>query len=274
MTGGKDSSGVAVFMSVDLAGSTAFKSQAQGDGESPQWLEAFEAFFREVPLIMMGQIAAAFAMEDEVPHTGVWKVIGDEIVFMAYPRSPQEARLLLVAFYKTVVKYDKKIFDRWPLRIKGCCWAAQISGRNRAIEIPEMLGSDGEETYVDYLGPDVDTGFRLASCGGRGQVIVSSNLVHMMSEMQDSHGIQFHYIGRKVLKGVYNGRPYPLFLMSMSALMPVTWEWEAEDDPGLVQLAKHQPMQPAEIRKLLDQIQNYLNRMCHAGIEKLEFPQA
>ena len=80
-------------MSADLAGSTAFKSQAQGDAESPEWLEAFEVFFREVPLIMMGQIAAAFAMEDEAPRAGVWKVIGDEIIFMAHPKSPREAQL-------------------------------------------------------------------------------------------------------------------------------------------------------------------------------------
>lgn len=271
MTSNNNHAGVAMFMSVDLAGSTAFKSQALGEADSPEWLEAFEAFFREVPLIMMGQIAAAFAMEDEVPHTGVWKVIGDEIVFMAYPRSEKEAQLLLVAFYKTVINYDKKIFERWPLRIKGCCWAAQISRRNRAIEIPEMFGTEVGEAYVDYLGPDVDTGFRLAACGGRGQVIVSSNLVHLVSEMDSGLGIHFHFIGRKVLKGVYNGRPYPLFLMTISSLLPVTWEWEAEEDPGLEALSSNQPMHPDEISEMLSKIQNYLNRMCHAGIEKLDF---
>ena len=62
MTYQEDHSGVALFMSLDIAGSTAFKAQAHGEGESPEWLEAFETFFREVPLIMMGQIAAAFAM--------------------------------------------------------------------------------------------------------------------------------------------------------------------------------------------------------------------
>jgi hypothetical protein len=264
-------SGVALFMSLDIAGSTAFKAQAQGSGDSPEWLEAFETFFREVPLIMMGQIAAAFAMEDEVPDTGVWKVIGDEIVLMAHPRTPREAELLLVAFYRTAINYDKKIFERWPLRIKGCCWAAQVSNRNRAIEIPEMFGGDAEQVYMDYLGPDVDTGFRLAACSGRGQVIVSSNLVHLVSELNSDSGAQFHYVGRKVLKGVYSGRPYPLFLMTMADLMPVTWEWEAEGFPGLEELAHGNPMPPEKICEMLDRIQNYLNRMCHSGIEKLTF---
>jgi hypothetical protein len=258
-------------MSLDIAGSTAFKAQASGEGDSPEWLEAFETFFREAPLIMMGQIASVFADEDEVPYTGVWKVIGDEIVLLAHPKTTREAELLLVAFYRTIIHYDKMLFERWPLRIKGCCWAAQISRRNRAVEIPEMLGGESEEVYVDYLGPDVDTGFRLAAWGGRGQVIVSSNLVELVCEKDRGSGIQFHYVGRKVLKGVYGGRPYPLFLMSMPDLMPITWEWEAEEDSGLAELRRDQPMEPQDICKLLSKIQTYLNRMCQAGIEKLEF---
>jgi hypothetical protein len=264
-------SNVVIFMSIDLAGSTAYKAQAQGSGDAPTWLEAFDAFFREVPLIMMGQIAAAFAMEDEVPLSGVWKVIGDEIVFMGHPKTPREAQLLTIAFYRTVISYDRKIFERWPLRIKGCCWAAQLSGRNRAIEIPEMFGASSDQVYVDYLGPDVDTGFRVASCGGRGQVIVSSNLVHVLAGLDNTEGVRFHYAGRKVLKGVYDGRPYPLFLMTMEDAMPETWEWEAEEDQGLRILQKNEAMDPHDILQMLDRIQNYMNRMCHTGIEKLDF---
>ena len=262
---------VAIFMSADLAGSTAFKAQAQGGGDHPEWLEAFEAFFREVPLIMMGQIAGAFIEEDTVPRSGVWKVIGDEIIFMAHPRSAREAMLLLVAFYRTVVISDRKMFERWPLRVKGCCWAAQLSHRNREIEIPEMIGTETDQVYVDFLGPDVDTGFRLAACGGRGQVIVSSNLVHLLAGMDEAADIDFHFVGRKVLKGVYSGRPYPLFLMSMSDMMPETWQWESDQDEGLLKLRQNQPMPPEDIVQLLDQIQTYLNRMCHADIEMLQF---
>lgn len=262
---------VAMFMSADLAGSTAFKSKTSGDEESPIWLEAFEAFFREVPLIMMGQIAAAFAMEDEVPHASVWKVIGDEIVFLAHPRTAREAQLLIIAFYRTVVNYDRKIFERWPLRIKGCCWAAQISHRNRPIEIPEMLGGDAKQAYMDFLGPDVDAGFRLASSGGRGQLILSSNLVQVLASQEDMEGIQLHYTGRTVLKGVYNGRPYPLFLMTMEDLKPETWEWEAENNPGLKELRKNTPMAREDALELLNRIKDYLNHMCHTGIDWLKF---
>ncbi len=264
-------SSVAMFMSADLSGSTAFKSEAQADGHGPAWVEAFEEFFREVPLIMMGQIAAAFMFEEKVPDCGVLKVIGDEIVFLAHPKSARQTQLLTNAFYNTIINYDNKIFERWPLRVRGCCWAAQISDRNRQIEIPEMIGSDSSQTYLDYLGPDVDTGFRLAGCVGRGQLIVSSNLVQLLAGMEESEGIQFHYVGSKVLKGVYRGRPYPLFLMTRQDSMPKTWEWEAETDEGLVALRRNEPMPYPDILELVSQIQTYLNRMCHAKIESLTF---
>jgi len=271
MTKRAERSTVSMFMSVDLAGSTAFKSQMQGDEEKPAWMAAFEAFYREVPLIMMGEIARAFATEAEVPDYGVWKVIGDEIIFMAHPRTAREAQLLTISFYRLVINYDQKLLERWPLRLRGCCWAAQIAVRNKEIEIPEMLGTDEDGLYVDYLGPDVDAGFRLASCGGRGQLILSSNLVQLLSGLEETENIQFHYIGSRVLKGVYNGRPYPLFLMTMPDCMPEVWEWEAEHDKGLLELRKNEPMPPAEILEFLGRVQNYLNRMCHAWIEPLEF---
>jgi len=271
MTNNLNKSCVAMFMSVDISGSTNFKSETQADDKGPAWVEAFEEFFREVPLIMMGQIAAAFIFEEDVPDCSVWKVIGDEIIFLAHPTSARQTQLLTNAFYNTIINYDNKIFERWPLRVRGCCWAAQISSRNRQIEIPEMMGSDSSQTYVDYLGPDVDAGFRLAGCVGRGQLMVSSNLVQLLAGLEESEGIQFHYIGRKVLKGVYKGRPYPLFLMSRADSMPKTWEWEAEHDEGLVALRKNEPMPYPEILELVGQIQTYLNRMCHAMIESLTF---
>ena len=51
-----------LFMSVDIADSTSFKESAHGLDDDPLWLEAFETFFKEIPLILIGQIATAFAL--------------------------------------------------------------------------------------------------------------------------------------------------------------------------------------------------------------------
>jgi len=49
------------------------------------------------------------------------------------------------------------------------------------------------------------------------------------------------------------------------------WEWEAEREEKLRLLRKILPMPADEMLEFLERIRSYLNRMCHAGIEPLEF---
>jgi hypothetical protein len=57
----------------------------------------------------------------------------------------------------------------------------------------------------------------------------------------------------------------------MEDQMPETWEWEPEHDKGLEELRKNKPMESAAILEMLERIKNYLNHMCHTGIEWLKF---
>ena len=203
---------VVMFMSADVVGSTNFKVQAQR--ERSDWLEAFATLFRELPLVFMGHVAAAFIEHDDVPEAGVWKVMGDEVILMALPTSAAVAEGLTAAFCNTVRQCDQRISERWPLNLRGTCWAAQMGQRNRRIEIPEMFGGRDGLPYVDYLGPDVDTGFRLSAHAGHGEVIVSPNLLETLAHRGDSGPLSFHDAGSKPLKGVLQGQPFPLWIVS------------------------------------------------------------
>ena len=263
---------IVMFMSADLAQSAAFKATQQGEGRA-EWLTVFEAFFRELPLILMGQIAQAFDDVTTLPEEiAVWKVMGDEIVFSAEPRNAEEALRLTEAFYRTVMRYDARLLERWPLRLKGCCWAARFPGRNIEMEIPEMatVGGDGA-VYSDYLGPDVDTGFRISGRADAGHVIISLDLAEALARVSDRRGLQFHYVGREVLKGVFCGRPYPLILITFSGAMPEVWQWEVEESHQAHVLSNEPPMQPEALIELTGQIRSYLNRMCGLSLTTLEF---
>jgi hypothetical protein len=205
---------IAMFMSCDIVGSTAFKAQSQEGGDVSDWLEAFETLFRELPLIFIGELAMAFFAEDHVPEAGVWKVMGDEVIFLATPATARDAQLIAMAFHRCVVDYDRRLAGRWPLRIRGCCWAAEIGQRNRQIEIPEMFGGHNGRPYLDFLGPDIDTGFRLSACCSSGEVIVSPNLAEALATLPDQGALRFHRTGARALKGVCGGQPFPLVLMS------------------------------------------------------------
>jgi len=207
-----------MFLSADVVGSTAFKAaNVDADGRAV-WLEAFETLFRELPLIFVGKLAEYFALEDDVPHSGVWKVMGDEVVFAASPRTLTQAQLVAAAFSDAVQCYDARIAARWPLRIRGACWGAEIGRRNRMLEIPEMLGASEDRPYLDYLGPDIDIGFRLSGHSRPGEVILSPNLAEAFAAHGEQHGIEFHYVGEVPLKGVCAGLPFPLVLMSVAGV--------------------------------------------------------
>jgi class 3 adenylate cyclase len=220
---------VVMFMSADVVGSTEFKTRSAVQA-SGGWVEAFEAFFNELPLIFMGRIANHFWDVDRLPDSGVWKVMGDELVFAAKPRSIDEARRVAMAFRDAVADYDQSLAQRWPLRIRGACWAAEIGGRNRAVEIPEMLGGRNDRPYVDYLGPDVDIGFRLSPHSRTGRVILSPNLAESLARAAALSGDPeptLDYQGEAVLKGVCGGHPFPLVLMATPAQAALAEPFEA-----------------------------------------------
>ncbi|MBK8068329.1 MAG: hypothetical protein IPK27_12080 [Rhodanobacteraceae bacterium] len=207
-----------MFLSADVVGSTAFKAGTVSDAGEALWLEAFETLFRELPLIFIGKLAEYFALEDDLPHSGVWKVMGDEVVFAAMPQDINQAQLIVAAFSDAVVRYDQRISASWPLRIRGCCWGAEIGERNRAIEIPEMLGASEDRPYLDFLGPDVDTGFRLSGHSRPGELILSPNLAEAFARQPDQRGLRFHFVGEAPLKGVCGGQPFPLVLASVEGV--------------------------------------------------------
>lgn len=218
MTASSSDPAVVMFMSVDVVGSTNYKVQAQRDGSD--WLEAFATLFRELPLIFIGEVASAFMDYDDVPDSGVWKVMGDEVILVALPTSVTEAAAFASAFCRTVPAYDQRLSARWPLRIRGTCWAAALGRRNRMIEIPEMFGGSDGQPYRDFLGPDVDTGFRLSAHSGHGEVIMSPNLVEALAGSTAHPELRFHPAGETVLKGVIDGRPFPLWMVSADGHNP------------------------------------------------------
>lgn len=209
----RGASEVVLFMSADVVGSTAFKGHHSADAGT--WLEAFATLFKELPLVFIGELGMAFLDEEDMPEAGVWKVMGDEVIFVTMPRSARELMLATSAFVRTVHDYDQRLAARWPLQIRGTCWAAELGQRNRRIDIPEMFGGRNGEPYRDFLGPDVDTGFRLSAHSGHGEVIVSPNLVEAIAAAQaGAPRLRFHPIGEKPLKGVIAGQPFPLILAS------------------------------------------------------------
>jgi hypothetical protein len=83
--------------------------------------------------------------------------------------------------------------------------------------------------------------------------------------------MQFHYVDRKVLKGIFVGRPYPLILVTLPDCMPELWQWEEDESQQLRALRDEPPIDAAALVELASGIRTYLNRMCWLNIKRLEF---
>ena len=192
------------LFSFDVVGSAAFKCNSPADQATPCWLSAFQSFFETIPLIFTAEIAHTFfEEEDEMPEVPVWKAIGDELVFIAYPQHDHAVHLLTKAFSRSMRKADEHFKANSGLRIHGSTWSFEEGSRNLAIRFREL---ESDSTHVmDLIGPDVDLGFRLVTHAKPGRVLVPRCHLTRLN----LNDVTVEPIGEATLKGIQS-EPYPL----------------------------------------------------------------
>lgn len=248
-----------LFLSVDMVGSTEFKARFTGQG-SDAWLGLFKAFFTNFPLMVAGQIGFEFLDDDHTPDIAVWKVMGDEVVFTVEPKSPEEVTSILLALLRTMRMYEEKHFQELPLRLKGTAWLADVGGPNIEIEIPEL--SNGQGAHLDFIGPDIDLGFRIAKFARPGTIVISLDVLEVIMRARNGATTQFHLAGREALKGVLFGYPYPIVWVLGAEDRFNFLPWEAEADPWMAAaMAATGPTRIAELKRVIDDMRLYLKKM-------------
>ena len=235
-----DRQGIRLFFSADLAGSTALKNVEQENAVqklATHWPIIFQQFFSEITdgFIKAADEAKSQYKQEAYPcNIHLWRMVGDEILFYSSPVSKYEhVQILCHAFVKTVEIYDKA-FKQKGLGVKGTIWSAGFPIRNKLIRIdPKVapyfwiddLSDDptldtnkknaiwhSEQVQADFLGPEIDLGFRLTSCTRPGRTVISLDtavFIAKASIIEKCQTRSFH-VGWKVLKGVFGEKPYPI----------------------------------------------------------------
>lgn len=247
-----------LFLSVDITGSTEFKARFTGQG-SDAWLATFKAFFTNFPLMVAGQIGFAFLDDDHTPDIAVWKVSGDEVLFHIDPQSPEEVTSILLALLRTMRAYEEKHFGELPLRLKGTAWLADVGGPNIEIEIPEL--SSGQGAHLDYIGPDIDLGFRISKFARPGTIVISLDVLEVIMRARNGATTALHLVGRESLKGVLFGYPYPIVWLLGAEDRFDFLPWEVEADPMMAAAMTAGPTRPAELKRVIDDMRLYLKKM-------------
>lgn len=230
-----------LFMSVDLVGSTAFMVfHAEHVGKNtpnPAWVQEMSRFYRGFP----DDVQRAFdnlEQPDNWPSDcgpKLWKTVGDEIIFCCRVLSLDHLALCVSAFVKALDKYGTYLDERPgqpSLDLKGYAWVAAFPFPNVTVrvnnagpasdeDLPDETTeaeADKEPSRFDFLGKDIDAGFRMGRNCSAESFALSIDLSLLLASYGDRApltGLRYSYEGRQVLKGVLNERPYPIICIDV-----------------------------------------------------------
>ena len=200
-----------LLLSVDIVGSAAFKADATQQDGSPGWVSAFEAFYDQVPRLLLEQRQGV--CDHWAPSLQLWKAIGDQLVFLAWPKQPEQLEAECLAFLRGLRQANHVMRERWGFSLHGVVWAFPEGGANVSFRFhePQLSGGSG----FDLIGPDVDLGFRLVALAPEGDVLAPLELRRLLPLKR----LRLDLIGEASLKGIPLD-PYPLLQLQEQGLAP------------------------------------------------------
>ena len=282
------------FFSADMANSTEFKNRHQArysDGNliPPRWPSYFSEIFSRVLQRFDEEMRKRrkLGRSTLLARPRLWKINGDELLFSELILPGEDGLKWLAqaveAFLATIEAIDEEMLpDGCGLR--GCVWSAGFPIRNKQIKVssqqdPPIIRLEPDDTIlpdfdtglyygndvglVDYLGPDMDRGFRLAAITPPGRVVCSLDASYLLMQRFDSPPI-FH-VGWRELKGIGGGAPYPIFWCSSGTERRARHPWEQPASmPELNSFLNSSALRLNEFMRIAEeywtQLRDYFNR--------------
>lgn len=197
-----------------------------------------------------------------IEDSELWRILGDEAIFIVRIKKIDEIYDFISLVYKilreTINDIKKGIFFQGGenfsdkeielmklqniLSLKASAWIAAVSentGKDEKVKnIFQIYNLDSKGRFYEFLGNDIDTGFRISKFTSDGRLVVSVELAYLLSKRTDyMEGL--YIITYKHLKGVWNEKYYPIIWfhdskMHEGASLEETFEFDEEDVNPLV----------------------------------------
>ncbi len=210
-----------LFLSADISGSTAYKSRGTETGA--EWANTFKDFFREFPNVISQGYEQPFDNEikkiaSPERKMSPWKFSGDEILFYVDLYSYLDVATHLQVFKNAIHSFPEKWGEELSLGLKGTAWLAGFPVNNTTVRLPSV---DNQTTAIDFIGPAIDLGFRITKFSTNRYFVLSVELALMLLrakgqlELEKNNTMQLHFHGWEFLKGVNQGRKYPIIWLDV-----------------------------------------------------------
>ena len=289
-----------LFMSADLIGSTAQKQQSDS-----KWLSGLLAFYQQFPHILQEEVNEAHKQMLEqrgvidCPVPKLWKAVGDELLYVVDVFHERQVWVYLTAWMRSLVRMQPDVFSKVVNAegepapnsggLKGGAWLATFPWPDRRVAVPltqddyepdanpekanrALLKLNDDTTTesrgsvrVDYVGPSVDTGFRILKSASAQRFPVSLEVAWVFAHVNEAMGNQkwpIYYEDEVEMKGVWGGKGYPVFWLDTGA--------EVTSHPKLDKLTKRSPVSAEEIAELAEALHNEEDWPCSVYLSQSE----
>ncbi|MEI8393679.1 MAG: hypothetical protein WCF85_03010 [Rhodospirillaceae bacterium] len=250
-----------LFLSVDIVGSTAYKQSSPTqtpDKPGQAWLRLFTDFYSALEENLVkawNDNKASFSIPlidklGEPPK--VWKARGDEIIFQCSLLNVEQITYAVYCLIIAIDNHRAEIKKQGkPVDLKATAWLAGFPKNNAEIvlgmsldrlKVSGLIVENDDYFFIhqcrlylhmnepragemlDFIGPQMDIGFRLAALSSSRYFIMSIDLVFLIIRSIDGGTWptffsrrftgHFRYLGAEELKGVLSGVPYPIIGLS------------------------------------------------------------
>ncbi len=198
-----------LFLSVDVVGSTEFKQRGKS-ASTQSWLSFFLGFYLTFSNLLSEHLAEQSPAGRNL-DVRLWKSLGDELIFTAELARRTDAAAYLKAFRLALLaalrNWELEETDHG-LLLKATAWIAGFPVGN--AEIPLEAGNAEKADGCDYIGPQLDTGFRLKAHSTPRKMVLSADLAYLLVSVSEENGLRLFFEDDIPLKGVLHGKPYPI----------------------------------------------------------------
>lgn len=226
-----------IFLSVDVSGSTAFKfsndlASSEGIGSKGTragWFAVIRKFYESFHATFQSCARSMRSTPRIIPE--LWKVLGDELIYSAVVTDKHDAAIIVQSFIDAIHRTRPVVRGfSTSLDLKGCAWLADFPARNAEIDLDglhdryseqessEQLANESARGVKDYIGPSMDTGFRIAKAASRQRMPLTVELAMVLAAAENetrNYPFCFGYDGREDLKGVLAGEAYPIIWLDI-----------------------------------------------------------
>lgn len=211
-----------------MVGSTPYKQSRQ------VWRPEILSFYSSFDHIFRAQYRAfSETHQHDVPAPEFWKSNGDELLYVCELQGLSHAHAVMHVWVAALEEYRAVACEASQhLDVKSTAWIGLFPVPNSEVffrrGVTQLEASDPmvaqsdmrDEWYAnpnshtitrDFVGPSIDTGFRLTSWASPNRLVLSVDLAFLLTGAY-SRGVgplRLHVSGREKLRGIIDDQPYP-----------------------------------------------------------------